>query len=178
MRSAVVGIIEYLLGFLALAVFAFLAFGVGPATDERLLFAFKASSPVAVAELGVLLWRAAPANRLILAANLWLVAGGLAALLEQWWWLKGYQQLGEASLFVSMGLIGLATTALSPVGFVAAVGPRRSVVLASLVLLAGVCLALFASIHFRGDVKYAAVMPVIALSWLNRLLRRTVPSGA
>jgi hypothetical protein len=107
-----------------------------------------------------------------------LLAGGLAAFLEQWWWLKGYQRLGEASLFLSIAFVGLATTALSPAGFVAAVGPRRAVVLASVWLLAAVCLALFAAIHFRGNVKLAAVVPVIALSWFNRLLRRAVPSGA
>jgi len=178
MRGVVVAVIEYLLGFLALAFFAFLAFGSGTATDERLVFAFKASAPVAVVELAALLWRSAPVNRLILGANLWLVAGGLAALLEQWWWLKGYQHLGEASLFVSMAVVGLASTALSPAGFVAVAGQRRPVVLASLALLAGVCLALAAAIHFRGNVKFAAVVPVIALSWFNRFLQRAVPRVA
>lgn len=178
MRGASLAVLEYLLGFLALALFAFLAFGGGAATDDKLLFAFKASAPVAVVELAVLFWRATPANRLIVGANLWLAAGGLAALLQQWWWLRGYQQLGEASLFISMGIVGLVTTALSPTGFVAATGPRRAVILASLALLAGVLVALAAAAHFRGNVKYAAVIPVIALSWLNRLLRRTVPSGA
>ena len=178
MRSAALAVVEYIFGFLALALFAFLAFGSGPATDERLLFAFEASAPVAVAELAVLVWRAAPANRLILGATLWLAAGGLAAYLQQWWWLKGYQQLGEASLFISMAVVGVITTALSPTGFVAAVGPRRPVVLASLGLLAAVLLALLAAVHFRGNVKLAAVIPVIALSWLNRLLRRTVRCNA
>jgi hypothetical protein len=178
MRSAAIAVVEYLLGFLALALFAFLAFGSGPATDDRLVFAFKAAAPLAVVELAVLLWRAAPANRLIIGANVWLAAGGLAAYLQQWWWLKGYQQLGEASLFISMAIVGVATIVLSPAGFVAAVGPRRPVVLASLGLLAAVALALLAAVHFRGNVKLAAVIPVIALSWLNRLLRRTVPRGA
>lgn len=178
MRSTALAVVEYIFGFLALALFAFLAFGSGPATDQRLLFAFEASAPVAVAELAVLVWRAAPANRLILGANLWLAAGGLAAYLQQWWWLEGYQQLGEASLFISMAVVGVITTALSPTGFVAAVGPRRRVVLASLGLLAAVLLALLAAVHFRGNVKLAAVIPVIALSWLNRLLRRTVRCNA
>lgn len=178
MRSVVVAIIEYLLGFLALAFFAFLAFGGGPATDERLVFAFKASAPVAVVEIAALLWRRIPANRLILGANLWLVAGGTAAFLEQWWWLKGYQQLDEASLFISMVVVGLATTSFSPAGFVGVAGPRRPVVLAALALLAAVGIALFAAVHFRDDVKFSAVVPVIALSWLNRLLRRAVPRVA
>lgn len=177
MRHAALALVEYVLGFLALALFAFMAYGSGPPTDERLLLAFKVSAPVAVVELAVLWWRAAPANRLILGANLWLTAGGLAALLQQWWWLKGYQQLGEAGLFVAMALVGLATIAFSPAGFVAVIGPRRRVVLASFGLLAAVLLALWAAVHFRGDVKFAAVFPVIALSWLNRLLRRMVRRG-
>jgi hypothetical protein len=178
MRSVAVAVVEYLLGFLALALFAFLAFGSGPPSDDRLVFAFKAAAPLAVLELAVLFWRSAPANRLIIGANLWLAAGGLAAFLQQWWWLKGYQQLGEASLFMSMAAVGLATTTISPAGFVAAAGPRRPVVLASLVLLAAVAIAMLAAVHFRGNVKFAAVIPVIALSWLNRLLRRTVPREA
>lgn len=178
MRSGLIAVAEYLLGFLALAFFAFLAFGRGPASDDTLLFAFKAAAPVAAAELAFLLRRPAPASRLILGANLWLLAGGLAAVLQQWWWLKGYQQLGEASLFIAMLLVGLATTALSPAGFVAATGARRPVVLASLGLLFAVVLALLAAVHFRGNVKFAAVLPVIALSWLNRLLRRLVQGTA
>ena len=114
MRRVLLAVIEYLLGFLALAFFAFLAFGSPHPTDERLLFAFKAATPVAVAELAFLCWRPTPANRLILGANLWLVAGGLAAWMQQWWWLQGYQRLGEASLFMAMGAAGLVTTVFSP----------------------------------------------------------------
>jgi hypothetical protein len=149
MRRVLLAVIEYLLGFLALAFFAFLAFGLPNPTDDRLLFAFKAATPVAIAELAFLCWRPAPANRLILGANLWLVAGGLAAWTQQWWWLRGYQQLSE-------------------------VGPRRPVVWASICLMLAVGIALVAAVHFRGNVKLAAVVPVIALSWLNRLLRRVV----
>ena len=171
MRRVLLAVIEYLLGFLALAFFAFLAFDSPNPTDERLLFVFKAATPVAVAELAFLWWRPTPANRLILGASLWLVAGGLAACMQQWWWLPGYQRLGEASIFMAMGAAGLLTTAFSPLGFVAAAGPRRTVVMASLCLLLVVGVALIAAVYFRGKEKLAAVIPVIALSWLNRLLR-------
>jgi hypothetical protein len=174
MRDAIVVTIEYLLGFLALVLFAYLAFGSGLPSDDRFIHAFKVSAPVAVAELLVLFWRAPPMNRLILGANLWLVGGGMAAYLQQWWWLSMYQQLGEAGLFVAMAVVGLATTAVSPSGFVAAAGPRRAVVMASVGLLAAVLVAIAAAIHFRGDVRLAAVVPVIALSWINRLLRRVL----
>jgi hypothetical protein len=178
MRTAAFAVLEYLIGFVALAVFAYLAFGRGQATDEAFVFAFKVSSLLAVAELAFLLARSAPANRLILGANLWLVAGGLAAFVEQWWWLRIYQQFGEASLFVAMLLVGVFATRFTPSGFVAKLGPKAAVMRASLVLLAAVCCALGVAIYFRGNVKYAAVLPVIALSWLNRLLRHRLPSVA
>ena len=178
MKRWVFAIVEYLLGFLALAVFAAVAFGKGAPSNEHLVFAFKVGALVALAELAVLLLRATPANRLILGVNLWLVAGGVAAFTEQWWWLKGYQRLGEAGLFVSMLLVGLVTSALSPIGFVAASGTRIRVFFASLTLLTAVAVALAMSVHYRGDVRLAAVLPVIALSWLYRVLRLSVYRGA
>jgi hypothetical protein len=166
-----------LLGFLALAVFAALAFAGGAPSDERLVFAFKIAGGIALAEIAVLYYRSAPANRLIVGANLWLVAGGFAAFTEQWWWLKGYQRLGESGLFISMLLVGLATSVFSAVGFAAVHGERRRVHIASVVLLAAVLAALLASVRYRGTVQWAAVVPVIALSWVNRLLRRSLSRG-
>lgn len=173
----VVALLEYLLGFLALAVFAAVAFSAGAPTDERLIGAFKLGAVLAAVELAVLWARTAPANRLIVGANAWLLAGGLAAFAEQWWWLKGYQHLGETSLFLSMLGVGIIATAFTPTGFVATDGPRRKVVLASLAMLLAVGLAAMVSVQFRGDVKWAAVLPVIALSWLNRLAAQAVRKG-
>jgi hypothetical protein len=51
---------------------------------------------------------------------------------------------------------------------------RRS----SLLLLAAVIVAMGLAVYFRGNTKYAAVLPVIVLSWLNRLLRHRLPSKA
>ena len=178
MRTAVLSILDYLLGFIALAFFAYLAFARGQSTDEAFIYAFKASSLLAVAELALLLARKAPANRLILGANVWLIAGGVAAFAEQWWWLRIYQQFGEASLFLSMLLVGVVSTLFTPSGFIAKLGPKLNVQRSSLFLLAAVGCALIVAIYFRGNVKYAAVVPVIALSWLNRLLRHRLPSGA
>ena len=172
-----VALLEYLLGFLALAVFAAVAFSAGAPTDERLIVAFKLGAVLAAVELAVLWARTAPANRLIVGANAWLLAGGLAAFAEQWWWLKGYQHLGETSLFLSMLGVGIIATAFTPTGFVATDGPRRKVVLASLAMLLAVGLAAMVSVQFRGDVKWAAVLPVIALSWLNRLAAQAVRKG-
>lgn len=178
MKATALAVIEYLLGFVALALFAFLALGHGPASDDGFVHAFKVSGLVAAVELAFLLVRAKLANRLILGANIWLIAGAVAAYLELWWWLRLYQQFGEASLFVSMLIVGLVSTWLSPSGFVAKQGPTIEVRRASLLLLGSVLVALAVAVHFRGDVKYAAILPVIALSWLNRLLRLRVRGAA
>ena len=178
MRAAALAIFNYLIGFIALAFFAYLALGRGPTTDESFVFAFRASSLLAVGELALLLARAAPANRLILGANLWLILGGVAAFAEQWWWLRVYEQFGEASLFLAMLLVGVVSTLFTPSGFVAKLGPKLSVQRSSLLLLIAVGCALAVAVYFRGNVKYAAVIPVIALSWLNRLLQHRLPSRA
>ena len=178
MKAIALAAIEYMFGFIALALFAFLAFGHGPGSDDGFVHAFKISGLVASVEVAVLLVRPKPANRLILGANIWLIAGAPAAYLELWWWLRVYQQLGEASLFVPMLLVGLVSTWVSPSGFVAKLGPTIEVRRASLLLLASVLVALVAAVYFRGNVKYAAVLPVIALSWLNRLLRLRVSGVA
>jgi len=177
MRTAALTILEYLIGFIALALFAYLAFGRGQATDETFVFAFKASSLLAIVELAFLLARTVPANRLILGANLWLIAGGATAVAEQWWWLRVYQQFGEASLFLAIFLVGLVSTLFTPSGFIGKLGPKLSVQRSSLLLLVAVGCALAVAVYFRGNVKYAAVIPIIALSWLNRLLRHKLPSG-
>lgn len=171
-RRVAGAILGYLLGFLALAVFAAVAFGAGPPGDEQMLKAFRLGALLAGVELAVLAWRSEPANRLIVGANVWLIAGGLAALLEQWWWLRGYQRLGEASLFLAMATVGMLTTVFTSAGFVAVPqGDRARVLKASWALLAAVLLALGVSVMFRGDIRLAAVLPVIALSWLSRWLR-------
>lgn len=174
MKRGIITVIEYLLGFLALTVFAAMAFSGGSPDDDRMLLAFKVSSGIAAIELMALYLRSQPANRLIIGANLWLLAGGLAAFTQQWWWLKAYQNLGESSLFISMLAVGVVTTLVSPAGFVAACGAKRQVFIGSLALLAAVAIALSVSVYFKGNVKFAAVLPVIALSWFNRFLSHSV----
>lgn len=178
MRRLLAIVVEYLLGFLALAVFAYLAFGSGPQSDERFVYAFKVAAAVALVELAVLFVRPQPANRLIIGANLWLAVGGAAAVLQQWWLLRVYQQFGEGSLFASMLVVGAVSCIWSPVGFIAKAGPARVVLSRSVLLLVAVGAALAVAVYFRGNVKYAAVLPVVALSWLNRLLRQGVQSEA
>ena len=168
MQRAVITIAEYLLGFFALAVFAAYAFGTGETSTERLITAFKFGASLAAIELLFLAVRKTPANRLILGANLWLILGGFAAFTQQWWFLRVYERFGEASLFATIFAVGVVATAVTPSGFVAAVGTKRKVMLASLTLLAAVGGALVLAIAYKGNVKIAAVLPIIGLSWLNR----------
>ena len=70
--------------------------------------------------------------------------------------------------------VGVVTTLVSPAGFVAACGAKRQVFIGSLALLAAVAIALSVSVYFKGNVKFAAVLPVIALSWFNRFLSHSV----
>jgi hypothetical protein len=164
-------LLDYLLGFFALAVFAAWAFGRGAPTPERLITAFQWTTGLAVLELALLALRRAPVNRLILGANLWLILGGLAAFTQQWWFLRLYERWGEASLFASILVVGLATTVGTASGFVGALGERPRVLLASAALLAGVGAAFWVALAHQGNTKVAAVLPVMALSWLHRGLR-------
>ena len=178
MQRAAIAVVEYLLGFFALAVFAAFVFAAGPPTTDRWVLAFKLGACLAAIELLVLVMRKSPANRLIVGANLWLFIGGIAAFSQQWWLLQTYERYGEASLFATMLGVGLVATAAFPGGFVAATGPRRKVMLASLALLAAVTGAMALAITYKGNIKVAAVYPVIALAWLNRALRQYAQSGA
>ena len=60
--------------------------------------------------------------------------------------------------------------------FIGKRGARDKVLGASMLLVAAVAVTLWTAVHFHGNVRYAAVLPVIALSWLGRLLR-TVPDA-
>ena len=178
-KHALIAVVEYVLGFFALAVFAAYAFAHGTPSEARWISAFKLGGCLAALEL-LVLWRRKPiANRLVVGANLWLLVGGAAALTQQWWVLEDYyQHFGEASLFAAMLGVGVVSTFVLPGGFVAVLGPRRKVLVASMVLLVAVLAALFVAVVYRGDTRIAAVLPVIALSWLNRGLRRFARDGS
>jgi hypothetical protein len=61
--------------------------------------------------------------------------------------------------------------------FIGKRGARDKVLRAPMLLAAAVTVALLTAVHFHGDVRYAAVPQVIALSWLGRFLRRMVPDA-
>ncbi len=171
LKSAVFVVIEYLLGFIALAVFVAYAYANGTPTVARWEAAFKLGAVLAALEIAVLSFRKAPMNRLILGGNIWLLAGGLAFLAGQESFLRVYERLGEVSVFIAILTVGILTTAFSKNGFVGVEGASRAVIAQSLWLIAGVVAALCMAIYFKGNVKLAAVLPLTALAFLNRYLR-------
>jgi predicted MFS family arabinose efflux permease len=160
-----------LIQFMPLSLFATYAFWHGAPDEQRWQHAFQLASVAALVQLAIVLPQRRPASRLVLAANLYLLLGGLAFFAHQWWFLQLYDALRESAIFIIMLAVGIATTIGSRAGFVAACTvPRAPVVRASLWLLAATALALAVSISYRGDRYLAAVYPIIALAVLHRVL--------
>jgi len=160
-----------LVQFFPLSLFAAYAFRQGPPTDDRWVQAFQVGAVAALLQLLIVLPQHWPANRLILAANLYLLGGGLAALTHQWWFLKFYGVLKESGIFLFMLGVGAVATFASSAGFVAVAGAQQERVRrASLWLLAATVPALVASFLFQGNRIWAAVVPVVVLGVLQRVL--------
>ncbi|WP_222566149.1 hypothetical protein [Novilysobacter antarcticus] len=165
--------------FVPLSLFATYAFWSGTPDESRWEMAFKLASLAAIIQLAIIVPQRRPTNRLILAANLYLLLGGLAFLTHQWWFLKLYNSLQEAAIFILMLAVGIVATLTSAAGYIGAQGsPRR----ASLVLLFATALALMFALAFRGDRYLAAVYPIIGLGILQRVLlhraNKTLSGGA
>lgn len=160
-----------LVQFLPLSLFAAYAFWHGAPDDARWQQAFQLASVAAVVQLAIVLPQRRPVNRLVLAANAYLLLGGLAFFAQQWWFLRLYDGLRESAIFIVMLAVGIATTLGSRAGFVAAGGvPRRAVVRASIWLLVATAVALAISVVHRGDRYLAAVFPFIALAVVQRMM--------
>jgi hypothetical protein len=165
--------LDNLVQLLPLSVFATYAFwhGPPPAMSERWLTAFLVGGAVALAQLGIAVWRRRPISPLILGVNLYLIVGAVASRARLWEVLKVYDALAESAIFGAILLVGVVTTAASSRGFVGVAHPeRRRVVLASLALLAAVGLGLVASFAFRGRTTLSAALPLVLLLFVNRRL--------
>ena len=160
-----------LIQFLPLSLFASYAFWYGAPDESRWQNAFQLASVAALVQLAIVLPQRRPTSRLVLAANLYLLLGGLAFFAHQWWFLKLYGSLRESAIFIIMLAVGAVTTVGSRAGFVAACSlPRAAVVRASLWLLGATALALAVSLAYRGDRYVAAVYPILVLAVLHRVL--------
>jgi predicted MFS family arabinose efflux permease len=160
-----------LVQFLPLSLFASYAFWLGAPDGNRWQEAFQLASVAALVQLAIVLPQRRPASRLVLAANLYLLLGGLAFFTQQWWFLQLYDSLRESAIFMLMLAVGIVTTFGSRAGFVATCSvPRPSVIRASAWLLAATAVALVISMEYRGDRYLAAVYPIIGLAVLQRVL--------
>lgn len=157
--------------FLPLSFFATYAFWHGEPTDDRWMEAFQWGALAALIQLLIVLPQRRPINRLILAANLYLLVGGGAVLTHQWWLLQTYGVLREAGIFIAILIVGIVTTLVSPAGFIATLATQSEVRRASLRLLVAVMLALGMSLVFAGDTTWAAVVPIICLAIFYRVLQ-------
>ncbi|WP_200918068.1 hypothetical protein [Jeongeupia sp. HS-3] len=160
-----------LVQFFPLSLFATYAFWGGAPTDQRWQEAFQLAAVASLIQLAIVLPQHRPVNRLVLAANIYLLLGGAAFQFHQWWFLKLYDQLREAAIFTTMIGVGIISMLFTNSGYASLISAPRHVALrASLWLLAATALALVASVIFRGDRTYAAVLPIIGLAVLQRIL--------
>jgi len=156
-----------LIQFFPLSTFATFAFWNGAPSNERWLDAFQLGALLGVIQLAILLPQKNPLNRLVLAGNIYLILGGLAAYFQQWWYLKQYDSLRESAIFILMIIVGSLSTLISSSGFVAVKGSDRKF---SIYLLVATVSMLPFAIVFEGNRTYAAVLPIIFLAILQRYL--------
>ena len=178
LKTAAITVIEYLLGFLALAIFVAYAYAQGTPTVPRWEAAFKLGAVLAALEIAILFARKPPMNRLILGGNLWLLAGGLAFLFGQEKFLRLYESMGEASVFAAILCVGIIATVFSNNGFVGVQGPRNKVLTYSAYLLIATVMSFGTAIVFKGNVKIAGVLPLTALAFFHRYLRHKLRNFA
>ena len=103
--------------FFPLSLFAAYAFWHGLPSNERWIEAFQISAIAGIVQLGIVLPQRFLLNRLVLAGNIYLILGGLAALTGQWWYLQIYDYLRESAIFLAMLLVGIVGTNPCSVNF-------------------------------------------------------------
>lgn len=156
-----------LIQFFPLSTFATFAFWNGAPSIERWLVAFQLGAFLGVLQLAILLPQKTPLNRLVIAGNMYLILGGLAAYFQQWWYLELYDSLRESAIFILMVIVGSLSTLVSSSGFIAVKGSARRF---SIYLLMATISMLPLSIVFAGNRVYAAVLPIVFLAILQRYL--------
>lgn len=172
-RVTLGGVLKTLAGNLPVALIVFVNFvwWHGTPEPERWIAAFEVASAVAGAQLAWLAMQRETLNRVLLGANLYLLAGGAAAALQQWWFLSIYQSLQETGVLLTMALVGGVTTFADRCGYVGVqVAMPGTVRAASLWLLVATLAAVMASVPLRGNPLWAAALPIIGLTLLQKYL--------
>lgn len=135
-------------------------------TNDRWLQAFQFGAVLGLLQLLILLPQARPLNRLVLAGNIYLILGGIAVFLQQWWVLALYGVLKEAGIILLMLVVGVSSL-FTRSGFVAMGDSSKKY---SLSLLLATLLMLPVAIFFAGNRFLAAVLPIVFLAGFNRYL--------
>jgi hypothetical protein len=160
-----------LVQFFPLSLFASYAFWRGAPTNERWVEAFQIAAVAGIVQLAIVLPQRLPVNRLVLAGNIYLILGGLAALAQQWWYLQLYGQLRESAIFMVMLVVGVVATFATSPGFIAAADAEPAQARRySIALLAATVLCLIPALAFEGNRLWSAVVPIIALALFQRHL--------
>lgn len=160
-----------LIQFLPLSAFASFAFWNGIPTNERWIQSFEFGATAGIIQLVIIYFQPNPVNRLILGANLYLIVGGVAAFLQQWWLFKLYGSLQESAIFISIMGVGLVSTFSTAAGFLSVkTAVKEKVKTYSYCLLAATAIALLCSLQFQGNRLWSVIMPIIILALLQRFL--------
>jgi hypothetical protein len=133
---------------------------------------------VALVELLVLFKLPKPANRLIVAANLYLMLGGLAFALKQWWVLGIYEIWALSGILLCMLAVGVLSAVFTTTGFIGAQGRSVRVRQASCLLLALVALGALWAKLFPSTPRDTGVVIITALALSQRALRAWVQRSA
>lgn len=168
---------SFFIQFLPLSAFAIYAFWNGEPEGLRWSNAYAFGSILALLQFIIFFFLKRPSNRLILAANLYLLLGGLAVLLKQWWFFQIYGALRESAILLSMSVVGIFTTLFTPAGFI---GIRNSnfkkTKQYSFLLLALTFAAFCISFANRGNTLFGATIPIIVLALSNRYFAKRLRS--
>ena len=155
--------------FFPLSLFAAYAFWHGLPSNDRWIEAFQISAIAGIVQLGIVLPQRFPLNRLVLAGNIYLILGGLAALTGQWWYLQIYDYLRESAIFLAILLVGIVATFTTRHGFIAAQGAdlkwNRYY---SILLLGATVFCFIPALVFEGNRIWSAVVPIVALAVIRR----------
>lgn len=160
-----------LLQFFPLSLFASYAIWEGIPSNDRWVEAFQIAAVAGIIQLIIVLPQRLPTNRLVLAGNIYLILGGLAALTHQWWYLKLYGQLRESAIFIAMLVVGVVATFATKAGFIGVVDAHPAKARRySILLLSATAVCLIPALAFEGNRLWSAVVPIIALALFQRYL--------
>lgn len=176
--SRVARVAQVIWRFLPLTMFMLCA-SLRPAEgDARWLFAFKAGGAAACVHLLFFLCRERVVNRLILAVDLWLLLGGMAAFFHWEPALLLLRQTKETSLFAVICLVGAASTACGGAGFIGGPAGTRQTRIYSGILLGLVVLCGILSFLCNGRLFLSAVLPLVFCIVADSFLRKRAESIA